>query len=73
MCFLWSVSSLIEAASTVLVIYLVNPEISITYWKIFDMRVGPGKEGKKKKSRMQLNDECLRDFIAANFVGRINQ
>jgi hypothetical protein len=43
------VNSLTEAASTVLVIYLVNPEISIIYWKIFEIRVGPGKEEKQKR------------------------
>jgi hypothetical protein len=40
------VNSLIEAASTVLVSYLVNTEISIAYWKTFDIRVGPAKEEK---------------------------
>jgi len=64
------VNYLIEAASTVLVIYLVNPGISITYWKAFDIRVGPGKEEKTVGCSYIMSGFVI--CIAANFVGRIN-
>jgi hypothetical protein len=61
------VNSLIEAASIVLVIYLVNPEISITYWKTFDIWVGPGKE--EKTVRWSYITSGFTICTAASFVG----
>jgi hypothetical protein len=61
------VNSLIEAASTILVIYLVNPGISITYWKTFDIRVGPGKE--EKTVGCSYIPSGFMICTATNFVG----
>jgi len=61
------VNYLIEAASTVLVSYLVNPEISITYWKTFDIRVGPEKEVKTEGCSYITSGFVI--CTAANFAG----
>jgi hypothetical protein len=62
------VNSLTETASTVLVIYLVNPEISIAYRKTFAIRVGPGKEKKKTVGCSYITSGFM-ICTAANFVG----
>jgi hypothetical protein len=57
------VNSLIEATSTVLLRYLDDPEISITYWKTFDIRVGPREEERT------VGCSGIAICTAANFVG----
>jgi hypothetical protein len=71
MCFLSSVNSLIKATSNVLVSYLGSPEISITYWKTFDIRVGPGEEERTAGCRYITSGFVI--CTAANFVGLIKQ